>query len=454
MSLYFILLLASVGGAVVFFFSGLLLGRGRGNRAAVEQGASAPAEQNIDATAEQLAAALAEAEHLRGEIIRTRAESDRVDREMQALRGELQATGAEVQSGKQALETARKEVAAAASINRALESEKARLESDRKRLESEHSRLQAGRDSDRRELERLRASETELRAAVQRAEEASGDLRARTLKIRELETALEALRLERTSWQDREHELTRQLSGIDPEVEKTLRHDLVVARELLRTQEEKGKRLDEINNELRRERDALASRAARLDALERENQELRVRALATDLRPAATRPPATINVAAGAESSKTTDKMIGTHALQLMVGRMAKLESVRAAVIGDDLGLVVACQGTHGDELAALGALFDRACGEARKVLPLDHIQRVIIEDEGNISVTVRPLRSYDVGAGDDKLTLVTLAYGAEPDPGQVASILGQDAAPKGGDGNGQPSALARETAAARQLGT
>jgi hypothetical protein len=160
----------------------------------------------------------------------------------------------------------------------------------------------------------------------------------------------------------------------------------------------------------------MTARVAGLTALELENADLRVRAMAGDLAARA--------VHGKDRRSAAADGALGGQAFQQLVEQVGSLDPVRSAVIADELGLVVACHGTHGEELAAIGALFARSGNEARKVLPLDHLQRVIVEDERNISVTVRPLRSADAGADDSELTLVTLAVGAEPDPGQMARIL------------------------------
>jgi hypothetical protein len=444
MSLQVILWLATAGGAAVFFLGGLLLGRRRIHTvvqiekvpvvtAAALPGpiVAPPAPAPIVAppapafvaappapaptlaapaavASERLAAAQAETEHLRAEMTRSRAEGERVRRELDQLRLDMAAQA-------QGLAVAQGQLSVAKDASRALDADRLRLEG---------------------ELSRLKATEADLRTAVARARADETDLDAHKAKVRELETAVEQLRLERTHSQEREFALEKQIAAQQawPELEKTLRHDLVVLRESLRTQEEKAKRLGETNLELRRELDAVSGRATHLESLERENQELRVRSLASEV---------SSSTNGTAPTPRPASNLAGTHALQILVTQVAGLDSVRAAVIGDDLGLVVACQGTHGDELAAIGALFGRACTEARKVLPLDHIQRILVEDQGNISVTVRPLRSYDGSIGADELTLVTLAHGTEPDPDQVARILAQQGSPP-----------PREAHDAQQLGT
>ncbi|HEY0711052.1 MAG TPA: hypothetical protein VGF45_00140 [Polyangia bacterium] len=414
MSLQLILWLASVAGAALFFVGGLVLGRS--HRRADETTISVEPTVRADATAPApsspiedtttakvratpplntaLAAAEAETEHLRGELARTRADNDRIEKELSRL---LQVQ----KEQNEALASTRENVRTATS--------------ERSRLNAECSRLGS-------ECARLGEACTRLESELQKLQTVDDDLKSARARLRELEQSLEELRLDRTRAQERIRQLEREVSALDPEREKTLEHDLMVVREQLRAAEEKAQRVDEANTRLQREVEAAEGRVGRLELLEKENQQLRVRALASDLSPR-TR-------SLGVE--RATSNIASTHALQSLVGQVADIDSVRAAVIGDDLGLVVASQGTHGEELAAIGALLGRACGDARKILPLDRIHRVILEDEGNISVTVRSLRSYDRSLADDELTLVTLAYGAEPDPGQVARILGETGAPPG----------------------
>jgi hypothetical protein len=95
-------------------------------------------------------------------------------------------------------------------------------------------------------------------------------------------------------------------------------------------------------------------------------------------------------------------------------------------VVADELGLVVACHGDHGEELAALGALLVRAGTQARRFLPLRELSRVTLEDEQEVSVTVTPLRpSGELVPSGARLALIMLAVGAEPDARHLTHILG-----------------------------
>ena len=366
---------------------------GRAGQAKALAAASSELERTLEGGEERderLNAIRTENEHLKAEMLRTEADLRRQAADVVHLNGELA-------ERKRQLEAARAELATAKEQGLSARHDKARLEAT---------------------AEKHRSSEVALREALARAEDQQGELEQRARKIRELEAGLEALKIEQIRWQERELQLeqARQAAAADPEIEKTLRHDLAVARESGRTLDEQRQRLEDSNAQLRGQLETMTARVAGLTALEREIADLRVRAMAGDLAARA--------VQGKDRRSAAADGALGGQAFQRLVEQVGSLDPVRSAVIADELGLVVACHGTHGEELAAIGALFARSGNEARKMLPLDHLQRVIVEDERNISVTVRPLRSADAGADDSELTLVTLAVGAEPDPGQMARIL------------------------------
>lgn len=96
--------------------------------------------------------------------------------------------------------------------------------------------------------------------------------------------------------------------------------------------------------------------------------------------------------------------------LQALVDGLSGSSGIRCAVVADDLGLVVASRGEWGDEVAAVGALFGRAGLQAQKVLPLHKVQRVTVEDDQNVTLTLRPLQTDGSVEGD--LALITLAVG------------------------------------------
>ena len=77
------------------------------------------------------------------------------------------------------------------------------------------------------------------------------------------------------------------------------------------------------------------------------------------------------------------------------------------AVITDGMGLIVASTGEYGDALAAYGAFLADVGAKTRDALPLHDLRQVIVQDDHDSILTVRPITS-----AEDNLALVTLAPG------------------------------------------
>jgi predicted regulator of Ras-like GTPase activity (Roadblock/LC7/MglB family) len=95
------------------------------------------------------------------------------------------------------------------------------------------------------------------------------------------------------------------------------------------------------------------------------------------------------------------------EALRSMLERETRGNGFAGAVIADEAGLVVASTGEHGDALAAYGAYLAGMGARTLEALPLHELRQVIVEDDHDAVLTVRPLASADAN-----LALVTLAPG------------------------------------------
>jgi hypothetical protein len=82
---------------------------------------------------------------------------------------------------------------------------------------------------------------------------------------------------------------------------------------------------------------------------------------------------------------------------------------VAGAVIADDLGLIIAGKGELCEVLAAYGAVLAGVGDKTREALPLRQVRKLVIEDECNTRLTVRPIAS-----ADDQFALVTLSCGQQ----------------------------------------
>jgi predicted regulator of Ras-like GTPase activity (Roadblock/LC7/MglB family) len=96
-----------------------------------------------------------------------------------------------------------------------------------------------------------------------------------------------------------------------------------------------------------------------------------------------------------------------SEALRNILDQETSGYSFTGAVITDDQGLIVASTGEYGDALAAYGAFLAGVGERSRSELPLHELRQVVIQDDHDATLTVRPLAS-----ADDHLALVTLALG------------------------------------------
>jgi predicted regulator of Ras-like GTPase activity (Roadblock/LC7/MglB family) len=93
--------------------------------------------------------------------------------------------------------------------------------------------------------------------------------------------------------------------------------------------------------------------------------------------------------------------------LRKLLDRETQDGRLAGAVIADELGLVVASTGEYGDALAAYGAVLAGLGTKTREALPLNQLRQVIVQDDHDMTLTVRPIVS-----AEDHFALVTLAAG------------------------------------------
>jgi predicted regulator of Ras-like GTPase activity (Roadblock/LC7/MglB family) len=186
-------------------------------------------------------------------------------------------------------------------------------------------------------------------------------------------------------------------AGTDPH-NSALQQELALTREFLRAREGQLEQLREENARLHEVDSELARAKRELSELAEQTRLLRADAFASKRTP---RKP----IERPAIVSTRAD------ALQLIVDGETEVGGAKSAVIADELGLVVAASGLvheYGDALAALGAYLADVGSKTRGVLPLRDVRQVVIRDEHDMTLTVRPLVAEDPG-----LALVTLAVGA-----------------------------------------
>jgi hypothetical protein len=165
--------------------------------------------------------------------------------------------------------------------------------------------------------------------------------------------------------------------------------------------------------------EANGSRAAALDA---ECARLRSEAKAAAVEIARLRSAmAEIEHRAGKDPSLVppvmADTLTGGTTFQGILGRLSKTKGMRAAVLGDALGLPVASFGEQAESLAGFSGFISQAASKARDFLQLGNIRRIVIEDERLATLTACSVPGND-------LFLATLTQGPGPEFVRMVQVL------------------------------
>jgi predicted regulator of Ras-like GTPase activity (Roadblock/LC7/MglB family) len=108
------------------------------------------------------------------------------------------------------------------------------------------------------------------------------------------------------------------------------------------------------------------------------------------------------------------DAVDGTKTFQSILERLSMTKGIRAAVLGDAMGLPVAAIGDQSESLAGFCGFISQAASKARDFLQLGSIRRIVIEDERMTTLTACSVPGTDI-------FLATLTAGPGPDvPGMV----------------------------------
>lgn len=236
-------------------------------------------------------------------------------------------------------------------------------------------------------LDALREAE-ERRAALER------ELAQRTAERQQLFRELEIERSARleTALQAKAGAAPR--TGQDTDSIEGLRHELALVREELTTRETQLEKLRDENVRLRAFEEDLGHTRKELANLNEQTRMLRAQAIIGKPAPRPRTPTPTLSATG--------------RALQTIVDTETRLGRAKSAVIADELGLLVAASSAtneYNDALAALGAYLADVGSKTRDILPLRKLRQVVVSDDQDLTLTVRPLPTDDPG-----LALVTLA--------------------------------------------
>ena len=102
---------------------------------------------------------------------------------------------------------------------------------------------------------------------------------------------------------------------------------------------------------------------------------------------------------------------------QSILERLSKTNGIRAAVLGDSMGLPVAAIGEQSESLAGFCGFISQAASKAKDFLALGRIRRIVIEDERVATLTACSITGTDI-------FLATLTSGPGPDLPRMVQLL------------------------------
>jgi predicted regulator of Ras-like GTPase activity (Roadblock/LC7/MglB family) len=237
--------------------------------------------------------------------------------------------------------------------------------------------------------------EAALREAHERCAAVERELTQRTAERQQLFRELEIERSARLTQHDR---ASPSAPGLTNLTVAGLTQELAFARELLGRRDAQIEELRQTTAQLRSVEGELAQAKREISALNEHNRLLRAQAFTS--KPPAQRP-----------RNPTPTLSATGRTLQTIVDTETRLGRAKSAVIADELGLLVAASSTSNasseyyDALAALGAYLAEVGTRTQDILPLRNLSQVIVRDDHDVTLTVRPLATDDPG-----LALVTLA--------------------------------------------
>ncbi|MET0386330.1 MAG: hypothetical protein ABW321_10250, partial [Polyangiales bacterium] len=387
----FLAWLLSLTGAGLFFAAGEVWSRQRKERRDTQE------ESTIGAELAATRAHMVEQERAKQEL---RAHESQLTQELTHRRSAFDQLKGELSTTQQRTESLERELAAA----------RAELQKSRERMSAPPRKPDSASPdkiaADKAAVEKAAAEKVAAAEKAAAADKAAADRAAkaeRAASDKAIEAEREVQRIKREldrateRLQEADAERTRladQIARLDTEGQAAaLQQELSLTRETLNARDAQLEQLREESVRLKAVEADLERSKRELGELAEQTRLLRAEAYASR-RPPAKRPerPATISTRG--------------DALQLIVDDETEHGGARSAVIADELGLVVAASGVvgeYGDALAAFGAYLADVGTRTRDVLPLHEVRQVVVRDDHDTTLTVRPLATEDPG-----LALVT----------------------------------------------
>jgi predicted regulator of Ras-like GTPase activity (Roadblock/LC7/MglB family) len=131
-------------------------------------------------------------------------------------------------------------------------------------------------------------------------------------------------------------------------------------------------------------------------------------------------PPVELEQRTGNTSSSLAPaalETVGGKTFQSILERLSKTHGIRAAVLGDSMGLPVAAIGEQSESLAGFCGFISQAASKAKDFLAFGRIRRIVIEDERVATLTACSITGTDI-------FLATLTSGPGPDLPRMVQLL------------------------------
>jgi predicted regulator of Ras-like GTPase activity (Roadblock/LC7/MglB family) len=106
-----------------------------------------------------------------------------------------------------------------------------------------------------------------------------------------------------------------------------------------------------------------------------------------------------------------------TKSFQSILERLSKTQGIRAAVLGDSMGLPVAAIGEQSESLAGFCGFISQAASKAKDFLAFGRIRRIVVEDERTATLTACSVTGTEI-------FLATLTSGPGPDLPRMVQLL------------------------------
>ena len=190
------------------------------------------------------------------------------------------------------------------------------------------------------------------------------------------------------------------------------KNDLAIKVEVLSKKVNELESLRKENEELKMKNKEFEIIRSKVHEIEAENAALRSKGLIIE----SVRKPETLKIKSG--FGKTLDQI---------VKKLTKSKNSRGVVVADELGLPVAGTSNNLNALAGMAAIFSIIDERIHNMLSLGKLEKLIIVDDNNLTLTIFPFTILK-----ERLMLTTLTIGSGPETSKVLKLISKEVSSSG----------------------